>query len=148
MRRRSERPINEINVSGFVSIMVALLFLFLADSAPHARRSRPPVDLAKVNRAVPVRGANREDAVIISLMRDGRVYLGNDQIPPDQLAQRLREAVNHSGDKGIYMNADARAKYGSVLRVVEVLQSEKIGSVVFLVDERKPLNKSTGQNGL
>ncbi len=73
-RHRSNQLICDINVTGFLSVMVALLALFMADTQPHSHRLGPPVDLAKVKHAIPVRAALRDDAVIVSIMRDGEIY--------------------------------------------------------------------------
>lgn len=137
MRHRSERLINEINADGFVAIMLLLLFLILADSHWPSHDLRPVDDYPKAAHFAVFRGADDEHAVVISINQYGQVFLGRDVVTMDRLSIPLRDAIDRSEDKRVYVRADARAKYVSVLRVIEVLQSEKIGSVVFLVNERK-----------
>ncbi len=55
--------------------------------------------------------ADKEDALIVAVMRDGKVYFGNDQIPPDQLTNKVKDRMANRVNKTVYVRADARAKY-------------------------------------
>jgi hypothetical protein len=33
--------------------------------------------------------ANRGDALIVAIMRDGQVFFGNDRVPPEELAAKI-----------------------------------------------------------
>ena len=136
-RHRSNQLICDINVTGFLSVMVALLAMFLADTQPH-HPLWPSVDLAKVNHPIPVRAALRDDATIVSIMHDGRIYLRNDQITARQLPTAIL-GPSANAKRRIFINADARCQYRPVLDVVDELHSAGVTDVTFLVDERKPL---------
>jgi biopolymer transport protein TolR len=138
-RRPSLRLICEINVTGFLSIQVALLAMFMALPMPyHDLPKRPSTDLAKVAHSVSMTAADREDAMIVAVMRTGDVYFLGDKIVPDQLDFKIRKALAMGAEKKVYINADARAKYGAVREVLKAVQSSGVERVGFLVEQKKP----------
>lgn len=122
----------------FLSVQLVLLFMFIV--AIYQRLDLPlnGVDLPKVAHPVPMRRANREDAMVVAVQRDGRVWLGNDRLSPDQLPTRIRQAVSHGAERKIYIRADARAKYGAVAKVLDSVRFAGVENIAFLMDERKP----------
>jgi biopolymer transport protein ExbD len=95
------------------------------------------IDLAKVNYPISMSGANRKDALIIAVMRNGSVFFGNDRLTPEQLSPVLRERLIHRTGRTIYLKVDERAKYADVAGVLDSLRSAGVGSVSFLLDQRK-----------
>jgi len=136
MRHRSEPLITNMNVTAFLSVMVVLLFLFLAKDGQTDIRTRPPVDLAKVNHPVSMSGANREDALIVSVSRDGKVYLGNDQVVPSDLCTAIRKSLNAETEKKIYINADARSHYSRIMETLPGIRCAGIDKIGLLVGDR------------
>jgi biopolymer transport protein TolR len=140
MRKSQRKPtelICRINVTGFLSIQVALLAMFLATTVPH--RSTLPtgrsVDLAKVDHAVPMPGARREDALVVTIERDGQLFLGNDKVVASELHTKFREGANRGSERKVYIQSDKQAKYGAVLEVLDSVNSAGIENVAFLVSE-------------
>lgn len=137
-RRQSLRPICEINVTAFLSIQLALLAMFMALPMPyHDLPKRPSTDLAKVAHPVPMSMADREDAMIVAVLRTGDVCFSGDRVLPDQLDFKIRERLALGSEKKVYINADARAKYGRVREVLAAVQSSGVERVGFLVEQRK-----------
>jgi biopolymer transport protein TolR len=139
MRRKPKRPtelICRIDMTALLSIQVALLFTFMAAINGGGDLPMNDVDLATVVHSVPMRGALREDAMIVAVQRDGRVWLGNLTVSPGELPAHIREAVNHGAERRVYIRADMRAKYGEVLEVLGGVRSAGIANVGFLVGER------------
>jgi len=121
----------------FLSVQLVLLFMFIvANYQPDLPLNG--VDVPKVAHPVPMRRANREDAMVVAVQRDGRVWLGNDRMSPDQLPTRIRQAVSHGAERKIYIRADARAKYGAIAEVLDSVRIAGIENIAFLMDERKP----------
>jgi hypothetical protein len=67
-------------------------------------------------------GAEREDAMQISVTRDGRIYFRNNIIMLQDLPEQIRQGVQNGAEKRIYLNADARAKYADVLAVLDQIR--------------------------
>jgi biopolymer transport protein ExbD len=139
-RRQSLRLICEINVAAFLSIQMVLLLLLLFMELPasyHDLPKQPSVDLARAGHPVPMRAADREDAMVVAVMRTGDVFFVGDRILPDQLEFRIRRQVVFGAERKVYINADARAKYGRVREVLAAVQSSGVEKVGFLVRQRE-----------
>ncbi len=74
-------------------------------------------------------GANRDDAMIVTVTRDGRVYFSTDEISFSQLPARIRECLSSGSERRIYLRADARVRYDFVRPVLEAVQSTGVTDV-------------------
>jgi biopolymer transport protein TolR len=120
--------------------MFALVAMFLLPAAvvidsPRDARN-VAVDLAKVSNSTDMRSARREDALVVAVRRDGRIWFDRDQITPENLATAIRDRVSHGAEPKVYIRADLRAKYGRVVEVLSSVRSAGIENVGFLVNER------------
>jgi biopolymer transport protein TolR len=111
-RQSAVRP--RIDVSAFVAVMLAMLWAFMGDITPDVHRGGPPVDLAGTHHSIELPKALREDAIIVTVDRAGSIFFGTDQINPDQLPERIREAVRSGSEKRVYLKADAHSKYTNI----------------------------------
>jgi len=115
--------------------MFVLVFAFIFLTAtPHYGVS---ADLPKVWHPIPMRGANREDALIVSILRDGTIYFGTDKTRPGDLPAQIREGVRRGAEKKIYFRADARVRYQTVLAVLDAVRSAGVEKIAFLVYQRR-----------
>jgi biopolymer transport protein TolR len=141
---RSCRLICRIDVTAFAGVMFALVAMFLLPATIVIDSPRgaagAAVDLAKTSHSVTMRGANREDALLIAVQRDGRVWFDEDQITSDHLAAAIRERLSHGAEPKVYIRTDMRAKYGTVIEVLDGVRSAGIENIAFLVEERKSLS--------
>ncbi len=95
------------------------------------------VDLAKVNSPTAMPDADKEDALIVAVMRDGQVFFGNDKTPPDQLTQKVKDRLANRVDKRVFVRADARAKFGAVVSVVDNVRAAGVDQLGLLTDQKK-----------
>jgi biopolymer transport protein TolR len=136
-QRNSRSPIliSSIEASAFASILVVLLFLFMMlTQTPHHGVS---ADLPKVWHPISMPGASREDALIVSVLRDGRMYFGKDRTTPGDLSAQIREGVARGAEKKIYIRADGRLRYVTVREVLEAVRSAGVEKIAFLVYQRR-----------
>ncbi len=141
-----------INVTPMVDVMLVLLIIFMVIT-PMLQKG-VSVDLAKVNNPAQMPDADKEDALLVAIMRDGKVFLGNDQIPPDQLTNKIKDRIANRVDKRVYIRADARAKFGSVVDVVDNVRAAGVDQLGLLTEQRKatpgqtaPANPATPPSG-
>jgi biopolymer transport protein ExbD/biopolymer transport protein TolR len=80
-------------------------------------------------------------------MRDGGVFFGNDKIAPDQLTNKIKDRIVNRVDKRVYVRADARAKYKSVVDVVDNVRAAGVDDLGLLTDQKKENNKPPPQPG-
>jgi biopolymer transport protein TolR len=138
-RNEGAKVNSNINVTPMVDVMLVLLIIFMVIT-PMLQKG-VSVDLAKVNNPEQMPDADKEDALIVAVMRDGKIFFGNDAIAPDALTQKVRDRLSNKVDKRVYVRADARAKYGSVVEVVDNVRAAGVDQLGLLTDQRK----NTGQ---
>jgi|HubBroStandDraft_1064217.scaffolds.fasta_scaffold134578_2 biopolymer transport protein TolR len=139
--KRRTRLRSAIDVSGFASIMFALLFLHLGFLLPAHRPMRSlPADLPITFHAALQPAALREDAMTLILTRDGTLYFRNIKIPPKTLPDAIRAAIRDGSEKTLYISADARAKYGDVKAVLNQIHQSGLQNVTFLAELADPVS--------
>ena len=131
-RGRSRAPMAEINVTPLVDVMLVLLIIFMV-TAPLLTAGVP------VNLPQSKAGALKQDQepVTLSIERTGEVYLGEEQIAPEQLSERLRRIAADDPSQ-VFLRADTSLDYGDVMRVLGELNRAGLNKValVSVGDER------------
>ena len=120
---------------GFVSVMLAILVWtgFGLPYPPYAYGSS--VDRAIAVHSSPQPGAQKEDAMLISITRDGSVFFRDHRVVQTDLANEIREGARNGAEKRVYLVADARAKYGDTMAVLVQIRLAGIESVSFLTEK-------------
>lgn len=124
-----------INVTPMVDVMLVLLIIFMVIT-PMLQKG-VSVDMAKVNNPAPMPDADKEDALLVSVMRDGKIYFGTDVTTPDALAQKVKDRLANRVDKRVFIKADARSRYGNVVDVVDNVRSAGVDDVGLLTEQKK-----------
>ncbi len=76
----------------------------------------------------------------MALATSGKVFLGNDQIAVDQLTGKIKDRIAARTDKRVFVRADARAKFGSVVEVVDNVRAAGVDQLGLLTEQRKTAN--------
>jgi biopolymer transport protein ExbD/biopolymer transport protein TolR len=118
-----------------VDVMLVLLIIFMVIT-PMLQKG-VSVDMAKVNNPNPMPDADKEDALLISIMRDGKIYFGSDRVDADQLTQKVKDRLANKVDKRVFIKSDARARYGNVVDVVDNVRSAGVDDVGLLTEQNK-----------
>jgi len=126
---------SDINVTPMVDVMLVLLIVFMVIT-PMLQHG-VSVDLAPVNNPEAMSDADKEDALVVAVMRDGKVFFGNDQIAVDQLTNKIKDRLANKSDKRVYLKADARAKFGSVVDVVDNVRAAGVDDLGLLTEQKK-----------
>jgi biopolymer transport protein TolR len=150
LRNEGTKVNSNINVTPMVDVMLVLLIIFMVIT-PMLQKG-VSVDMAKVNSPTPMPDADKEDALLIAVMRDGRTYLGSDQIKVDDLTNKVKDRLANKVDKRVFIRADSRAKYGAVVDVVDNVRSAGVDDVGLLTEQvqanpgnkKPPAGASTG----
>jgi biopolymer transport protein TolR len=77
--------------------------------------------------------------VVITLSRDGAVYLNDKVVPAGGLEGRLRDLYRDRADKTAYLKADQGLQYGQVVETMDRVRRagvEKLGMVTEPARER------------
>jgi|SRR3954463_7775474 biopolymer transport protein TolR len=136
-RDEGKKVNSNINVTPMVDVMLVLLIIFMVIT-PMLQHGHQ-VELARTTNPEQMPDADREDAILIAVTRDNKVFLNNDLIVPDQLSDKVRDRLANKLDKRVYVKADARAKYGNVVAVVDNVRSAGVDQLGLLTEQRQPL---------
>ena len=129
-----------INVTPMVDVMLVLLIIFMVIT-PMLQHGQS-VDLVKVNNPTAMPDADKEDALLVAVMRDGTVYFGNDKLPVDQLTSKVKDRIANKLDKTVYVKSDQRAKYGDVVAIVDEIRSAGVDQLGLLTEKTQPLGSA------
>jgi len=118
-----------------VDVMLVLLIIFMVVT-PMLQHG-PPVELARAQNPKPMQDADKEDALLVAVNREGKVFFGNDQINPADLTQKIRDRIASRADKTVYVKADARSHYKAVVEVVDNVRSAGVSELGLLTEQRR-----------
>jgi biopolymer transport protein ExbD len=125
-----------IELSGLASLMIFFLALFMLPAFLPYHHRGGDVDLAPVDHPKSMPGALKEDAMQVSLTRDGTVYLNDSRVKNGDLVLLLRQGVREGSERKVYLRADARARYADVKVVLDEIRLAGIENVSFITWQR------------
>jgi biopolymer transport protein ExbD len=125
--------IADINVTPMVDIMLVLLIIFMVVT-PLLQKG-VSVDLAKTKNPREMREADREDAIMVAVTRDGKIFLNADQLPKDRVGEKIKDLLAAKVDKTVYVRSDRRAKYGEVVDVVDIVRASGVDTLGLLTEK-------------
>jgi biopolymer transport protein ExbD len=128
---------SDINVTPMADVMLVLLIIFMVVT-PMLQKGQS-VELVKTKNPLDMKEADRDDAILVAITRDGKFYLGQDQIKIDDLAPKVNDLLASKLDKKVFVKSDSRAKYGDVVQVVDNIRNagvDQIGLLTERVDDQ------------
>jgi len=134
-RNEGAKVNSDINVTPMVDVMLVLLIIFMVVT-PMLQKG-VSVDMAKVNNPEQMPDADKEDALLVAVQKDGRIFFGTDLIQIGDLTQKIKDRLANRTDKRVFLKADARAKFGSVVEVVDNVRAAGVDQLGLLTDQKK-----------
>ncbi len=134
VRDEGSKVNSNINVTPMVDVMLVLLIIFMVITP--MINNKVNVDLAKVETPTAMPDADKEDAVVVAITRDSRIFLGAKQVSLDDLGGLVRDQLENKVDKEVFMRADARAHYGTVMDAIDGLRTAGVDEVGLLTEPR------------
>jgi biopolymer transport protein ExbD/biopolymer transport protein TolR len=142
VRNEGAKVNSNINVTPMVDVMLVLLIIFMVITP--MLQNKVAIDLARVNNATLMPDADKEDAVVVAITRDGGVFLGQNKVDPSQLGSLVRDMLADKTDKTIFVRADARAQFKSVEDAIDDVRTAGV-ETVNLLTARRESNQVGGQ---
>ena len=134
---------SEINVTPMIDILLVLLIIFMVITP--MLQQKVAVDMAKVDNPTSMPDADKEDAIVVAITRDGRVFLGQDMIDTSVLGSRVRDKLADKPGKTIYIRADARAQYRAVEDAIDAVRTAGVEDVGLLTQKREAGTPAGGE---
>ena len=123
---------SDINVTPMADVMLVLLIIFMVVT-PMLQKGQS-VELARTRNPVDMKEADRDDAILVAVTRDGKFYLGQDAIKIDDLGAKVNDLLASKLDKKVFVKVDSRAKYGDVVQVVDNIRNAGVDQVGLLTE--------------
>ncbi len=127
-------PVSDINVTPMVDVMLVLLIIFIVITPMLSKGIT--VEMVKTKNPIKMQAADKEDAVLVAVSRDGKTYLGSAAMAPDALPQKVKDLLTNKLDKMVYLRSDARARYERVVEVVDNLRAAGVDQLGLLTEQQ------------
>ena len=133
-REEGKKVNSNINVTPMVDVMLVLLIIFMVITP--MLNNKVNVDLPTADAATVMENANKEDAIVVAVTRDGRTFLGANQMTIEDLGPKIAGLLENRTDKEVYMRADMRANYGKVMDAIDGIRSAGVSQLGLLTERR------------
>ena len=127
-RGESPQPMSEINVTPLVDVMLVLVIILIVTAPLLTHQIKLNLPKAKTE------AATVQHPLVISLMRDGQLYLDAMPIAAVDLRARLEQAVARGNPPTVELRADGELAYQQVVQVMALVQNAGITKLAFLTE--------------
>jgi len=135
VRAEGKKVTSNINVTPMVDVMLVLLIIFMVITP--MLQNKVAVDMAKVDNPVPMADADKEDAIVVAITRDGSVFLGQNKVATNELGRMVRDKLADKQGKTIYVRADARAQFRAVEDAIDAVRTAGVDEVGLLTQKKE-----------
>ncbi len=143
VRNEGSKINSNINVTPMVDVMLVLLIIFMVITP--MLQNKVAVDMAKVDNPTSMPDADKEDAIVVAVTRDGGVFLGQDKVAPSELGVKVRDKLADKPGKMIFVRADARAQFRAVEDAIDAVRTAGVDEVGLLTQKREAPGAAGGQ---
>lgn len=135
-KRGGDGSINEINVTPMVDVMLVLLIIFMVITPMLSKGVS--VDMVRTRNPIAMDEADKEDAVLVAVTRDGQAFLGTRRVTNEELQTQVSDQVSSRIDKTVYLKCDARSNYERVVEVVNLIRASGCDQLGLLTEKDDP----------
>jgi len=131
--------VSDINVTPLVDVMLVLLIIFMVTAPMLTAGLR--VDLPQAKAAQPV---DPKEPIIVTITKEGKVFLGHDEVSRDQLASVIQTKTGADRNRVIHVRGDREAIYGEVVGVMDQLARNGLVRIALITNSRADLEDRPG----
>jgi biopolymer transport protein ExbD len=125
--RRVSPTLSEINIIPLVDVMLVLLIIFMV-AAPMLQRGLE-VNLPVASRSESISSERLFVTVPLSFRQDAEVFLGEEGIRLEVLAERVRQSLVNNSDKQVFLRGDGGVELQELMTVLDILKSAGVENV-------------------
>ncbi|MGH9412214.1 MAG: ExbD/TolR family protein [Terriglobales bacterium] len=118
---------SDINVTPLCDVMLVLLIIFMVITP--MMQHGVDVHLAQAQNPLTLPNADKDNAVIVAISHDGRIFLGNNEIGAADLTTQVQSDLKNQLDKIVFVKADRAAQFVVVANVVDDIRSAGVQKI-------------------
>jgi len=118
---------SQINVTPLVDVMLVLLVIFMVTAPMMQQGVQVNLPKAETKSLAP-----KEDTLVVSIEKSGRTFINTNEIPGDQLKDKLNSMLAGREKREVFLKADSSVPYGEVVKVMAQIKGagvERLGMV-------------------
>jgi biopolymer transport protein ExbD/biopolymer transport protein TolR len=135
VRNEGSNVNSNINVTPMVDVMLVLLIIFMVITP--MLQNKVQIDMAQVTNPENMPDADKDDAIVVAITRDGGVFLGQNKVALGELGGQVRDKLADKPGKTIYVRADARAQYRAVEDAIDAVRTAGVDDVGLLTQKKE-----------
>ena len=135
VRAEAKNVSSNINVTPMVDVMLVLLIIFMVITP--MLQNKVQIDMAKVTNPENMPDADKDDAIVVAITRDGGVFLGQNKVAISELGTQVRDKLTDKPGKTIYVRADARAQFRAVEDAIDAVRTAGVDDVGLLTQKKE-----------
>jgi biopolymer transport protein ExbD/biopolymer transport protein TolR len=143
VRNEGSNVNSNINVTPMVDVMLVLLIIFMVITP--MLQNKVQIDMAQVTNPESMPDADKDDAIVVAITRDGGVFLGQNKVALSELGGQVRDKLADKPGKTIYVRADARAQYKAVEDAIDAVRTAGVDDVGLLTQKREAGGAAGGE---
>ena len=138
-KKAAPAAIADINVTPMVDVMLVMLIIFMVITPMLSKGVS--VDLVKTQHPISMQAADKSDAIVCAVTRDGKTYLNTTKMEPEDLPAKVKDLLANRLDKTVFVKADSRARYERVVDVVDNLRAAGVDQLGLLTEQQQEKGK-------
>jgi biopolymer transport protein TolR len=125
---RTETSMSEINVTPFVDVVLVLLIIFMLTAPVLQSGIEVSVPKTKVVKQI------SEERHVITITKGQEVYLDNDHVRLDEIADLLRKKFRDPQGQSVYVRADENVAFGAFATVMSAVKQSGVTNISIVTE--------------
>ncbi len=126
----NRKMVSEINVTPLVDVMLVLLVIFMITAPMLAEGVEVNLPYAADAETIDI----DEDLLIVTMKKDGQVFLGETRLPTDRVKEILSNNPRLKREKLLYLHADQDLPYRQIVQIMATLKAAGAESINLVTD--------------
>jgi biopolymer transport protein ExbD len=122
-----------MNVTPLVDVVLVLLIIFMVVTPLLTKQVWMNVPPKPKEEIVPP--AEGPAPIVLTVDKDGHTKVNAEEIPREQLVERISRMLNARADKVVFFDADSALAYEKAVDVLDLLKGGGVETVAVLADE-------------
>ncbi len=132
-KHKAPPPVADINVTPMVDVMLVMLIIFMVITPMLSKGVS--VELVRTKNPIPMQAADKSDAVVVAITKNGDTFLGTNKTAPPDLIPKVKDMIANRLDKTVFVKSDSRARYEKVVDVVDNLRAAGVDQLGLLTEQ-------------